>query len=392
MNKKKNILFVSSWFPNRLHATLGIFVKRHAQAVALKHNVAVMYVCSDANAKNKYDVDIKNEEGILTVRVYYKKITSKIPLASTLQKITRNRKAYLIAYSEILKRFGKPDLVHGNMLVPSCAFAYYLLKKYNIPYLVSENWTGFLPSDGNYKGFVMKFFIKIIANNAAYLAPVSKDLESALKNHGFSKPVYKIVPNVVDVNLFTALENKQENAKVRAIHVSALDDAQKNISDILRVVATIYKTQTNFELIIVGDGQDRNKLEKLAKDLEILNKAVFFKGLKLNKDLVFEFQQSDFFILFSNYENLPCVVIEAMATGLPVIVSRIGGTPEHITENKGIIVEPKNTAQLELAFKTMLQQYKTYNKQEIRKYAIEHFSYEKVSTEFDDIYKKILDV
>jgi glycosyltransferase involved in cell wall biosynthesis len=334
---KKNILFVSSWYPNRLNATLGIFVKRHAQAVALKHNVSAMYVCSDVNTTNKYDIDIQNEEGILTVRVYYKKITSNIPIISSLKKIARNRKAYLLAYAEIIKKFGKPDIVHGNMLVPACVFAYYLFKKYKIPYLVSENWTGFLPSDGNYKGFLMQFFTKRVANNAACLAPVSIDLQNALQSHGFNKPNYQIVPNVVNVNLFIPAE-KSRAEKIRAIHVSALDDAQKNISDIIKVVAKVYKKQKNFELVIVGDGKDRSKLENLASKLGILNKAVFFKGLKLSKELVVEFQQSNFFVLFSNYENLPCVVIEAMATGLPVIVSRIGGTPEHITKDMGVIV------------------------------------------------------
>lgn len=389
MSEKKNILFVSSWYPNRLNATLGIFVKRHAQAVALKHNVFAIYVCSDINAKNKYDVDVQNEEGILTVCVYYKKITSNIPLISNFQKISRNRRAYLIAYAEILKRFGKPDLVHGNMLVPACIFAYYLFKKYKIPYLVSENWTGFLPSDGNYKGFLMQFITKRVANSAACLAPVSIDLKEALKNHGFNKPNYQIVPNVVNVNLFVPAE-KFLKEKIRAIHVSALDDAQKNVSDILRVIAKVYETQKNFELVIVGDGKDRIKLENLANELGILNKAVFFKGLKLSKELVVEFQQSDFFVLFSNYENLPCVVIEAMATGLPVIVSRIGGTPEHITKAMGIIVEPKNTSQLQSAFQEMLQSYTSYNKQYIRNYAVEHFSFEKASEEFDVIYNKML--
>ena len=55
-NKKLNILFLSSWYPNRVLPTLGNFVQKHAEAVALYEHVIALYVCSDANNKQKFEV------------------------------------------------------------------------------------------------------------------------------------------------------------------------------------------------------------------------------------------------------------------------------------------------------------------------------------------------
>ncbi|MES2838352.1 MAG: glycosyltransferase family 4 protein [Bacteroidota bacterium] len=393
MSQKKNILFVSSWYPNRLNATLGIFVKRHAQAVALKHNVSALYVCPDVNAKNKYDVDVQNEEGILTVRVYYKKVTSNIPLISNFQKIIRNRKAYSIAYAEILKCFGKPDLVHSNMLVGASLFSLYLKIKYKIPYLVTEHWTGYLPSDGNYKGFFLKSITKVVANNATFITPVSIELQNALQSHGFKKPKYQIVPNVVDVNLFSPKKSKVENSKIRVVHVSSLDDRQKNISGILTVVERISKWRNDFELIIIGDGEDKLKLEKQVKNSVLLNSIVFFNGKKTGIELVDELNKGSFFILFSNFETtVTCAALEAMAVGLPVLASDLEVSMRHINQDNGLLVEVNNLNDLEKSFNLMLDNFVKYDSVLIRNYVIKNFGAEKISVQFNSIYDEILNV
>src|SRR5665213_315446 len=266
VQKKYNILFLSSWYPNRVQPTLGDFVQRHAEAVALHSNIAALFVCSDINCKEKFEIEELHENGIFTVKVYYKKVSKHFPLISQFQKASRYFLAHEIGLKIINEKFGKIDLVHHNILYPSGVIAWYLKKIKNIPYISTEHWTGYLPSDGSYKGFVRKFLTKRIGNNANYLTPVSNDLKKAMIGHGF-KSNYEIVTNVVDTKLFYPKKNKIANSKTRMIHISTLDDAQKNISGILKSVGELKKTRNDFELFFVGDHPEKNKLEKLADEL-----------------------------------------------------------------------------------------------------------------------------
>ena len=390
MNKKQlNILFLSSWYPNRIDPTLGNFVQRHAEAVALNSNVAALFVCSDPNCKQKFEVVESIINNVFTVNVYYKKVEHNIPVISQLQKAIRYIRAHFKGLKVLNKKIQKIDLVHHNILYPAGIIALYLKMFKNIPYITTENWTGYLASDGSYKGFIRKFITKKIANNANCLTPVSLDLQLAMQSHGF-KSKYEIVPNVVDVKLFYPQKNKISNPKTRIIHISTLDDQQKNISGILRSIKKLAENNSNFELFIVGDNPDRKTLEKLAEELGILNKQVFFLGLKLKDELAALLRQADFFVMFSNYENLPCVLIESLASGIPIIASSAGGTPEHISDKLGIIIEPKDEPGLEKAMEWMLGNYSTFDVSYLRNYAIEHFSNEKVGQQFNRIYLEIL--
>ena len=87
MTKKNfNILFLSSWYPNRVLPTLGNFVQKHAEAVALHSNVIALFVCSDINCKKKIEITESTINNVLTINVYYKKINNTIPVISKLLK------------------------------------------------------------------------------------------------------------------------------------------------------------------------------------------------------------------------------------------------------------------------------------------------------------------
>lgn len=387
--KRFKVLFISSWYPNRNAPTYGIFIKRHAEAVSLSNEVTSLYVCSEKDLPEEFAITESSENGIDTVIVYYRKVASAIPFFSQWLKFKRYLKGYRLGYERVLKKMGKPDIVHCNILFPAGLMALWLKKNHSIPYIVTENWTGYLPSDGSYKGAALKYYTTRIAGNASMLTPVSADLQQAMHSHGFTQPSV-IVPNVVDTSLFFPAEKKGPNSKKTLIHVSALDDKQKNISGILRCISKVFAERQDFVLNIIGDGPDRKALEKLANHLGILGTAVQFKGLMLREQLAAELRNSDAFVLFSNYENLPCVLIEALASGIPVIATRIGGTPEHITGKLGMLIEPGDEPALADAIREMLNTCKSYDSNHLRNYATEQFSYANVGKQFHLIYEKVL--
>ena len=388
--KKLNILFLTSWYPNRLFPSLGNFVEKHAECVALKSNVAVLFVCSDDSCEKKFALDARMVNNIYSVKVYYKKVKYRFPIVTHYQRLKRYFKAHLIGLDLIEKNFGKVDLVHQNVLYPSGIVADYLKIKRNIPYIVTEHSTKYSPSKNIKLNWVEKILSKTIAKNASCIAPVSANLRDAMIERGLNGN-YEIVYNVVDTKLFHPIKNKIKNRKIKLLHISTLDDAHKNISGMLRVTAELSKLRTDFEFLFIGEG-DRTGHIKTAIQLGIYNTFAFFDGVKITAEIAEIMRNADCFVMFSNYENLPVVIIEAFASGIPVVSTNVGGIPEHIKENFGILINPLDEKGLLNSLNEMLDNIKEgkYNSEELSNYAIENFSYEKVSEHFHTIYYRVL--
>lgn len=386
---KLNILFLSSWYPNRVLPTLGNFVQKHAEAVALRANVVALFVCSDTNNKQKYEVVESTINGVFTINVYYKKVTHSIPFLSQLQKANRYIKAHLIGLKIVNQKFNRIDLVHHNILYPAGIIAWYLKKFKGIPYIITENWTGYLPSKNTPRSWIERVLSKKIARNANFITPVSKDLRDAMIKLGFDTN-YEIIYNVTDTKLFYPAETKKDG-KIKIVHISTLDDAHKNISGMLRVSEKLSKLRSDFEIWFIGDGDSTPHI-KTATDLKIYNNFAFFDGTKSTKEVAEIMRNAHCFLLFSNYENLPCVMVEALASGIPIVSSTAGGIPEHITENLGYLVKPLDESALLDVLNKAIDNIKSgkYNSKELSNYAVNNFSYEKVGEKFIELYERIL--
>lgn len=389
-NKQYTILFLSSWYPNRVLPTLGNFVQKHAEAVALNSNVVALFAYPDTDCKQKFEIVEETINNVYTVNVYYKKVQSKIPVISSIQKVSRYYDAYVKGLKLINERFPKIDILHHNILYPVGIVAWYLKKKKKIPYIISEHWTGYLPSKDTKANWFQKNISKIIARNAGYITPVSYNLKEAMLHYGL-KSNFEVVYNVVDTKLFFPKPNKQNSGKIKFLHVSTLNDAHKNISGMLRVVAKLAKERNDFEFWFIGDG-DTTPHIAYAKKMGIYNNFTFFDGTKTTHQVADLMRNSDCFVLFSNYENLPCVITEALASGIPVISSAVGGIPEHINDNFGILVKPADEDLLLQSLKKMIDNIKSgkYNSSEMSSYAKNNFSYQKISERFHQLYQRLL--
>lgn len=386
--KKLTVLFLSSWYPNRVMPTLGNFVQKHAEAVALHSDVIALFVCSDAGCTQTFEIVESNINKVYTINVYYKKVNHAIPFISQLQKLLRYIRAYKKGLLAVEKKAGRVDIVHHNILYPSGIIAWYLKKTKNIPYVISEHWTGYLANKKTKIGFWQKWISKIIARNASAILPVSNDLKNAMQASGLPGN-YTVVYNVADNQLFYPLLNKASGRKIRFLHISTLDDAHKNISGMLEAVASLFAQRKDFEFWFVGDGDTTPHIETAAR-LNIYNSAAFFDGTKTTHEVAELMRNADCFVLFSNYENLPCVLIEAMASGIPVISSTVGGIPEHITADYGILLPPGNKQELVSALNGMIDaiRQEKYSAEHLNDYAKANFSYESVSRNLHFIYQK----
>ena len=160
----------------------------------------------------------------------------------------------------------------------------------------------------------------------------------------------KVIPNGVDVDLFSPSSNTQKNrAGFNLICVSRLVK-RKGIDQILAALAAL--RHENISLTIVGTGEHENHLKAQCRKLSLESK-VEFKGFCRREKLPELYRKSDAFILTSRFEAFGNVFAEAMACGLPVIGANVGGIPDLISPKTGILIEPDDIEAIRNAIRTL---------------------------------------
>jgi glycosyltransferase involved in cell wall biosynthesis len=387
MEKRKHILFISSWYPNRYNPTHGIFNRFFADAVALYNRVSVLHVCSDPHLKSEFELVESFEGGVHTVVVYYKKITHTTPLLSQFARRKRVLRAFDKGYALLAQKAGKPDLIQLNVIMPMGIGAYHLSKKHNIPYVVNENWSGYCADDGNYKGLLQQYYTRKIVKAAKAIMPTSTYLQEAMLSHGLTGN-YQVVPNVVNIHNFKPAATETKSG-IRLIHISSLNDREKNVSGIIRAFSNACKKNAQLHLTLVGEGIDKEHYQSLVASLG-LTSCVTFTGRLLSEDLVQEINKHDALIMFSNYETFCLVIVEAFACGKPVITSDAGAIKTYMTPQLGMMVRKRDEEALTQAILQFAEQPAQFDSAFIRKFAVENYSYEVVGNKLDTIYNQVL--
>jgi len=116
---------------------------------------------------------------------------------------------------------------------------------------------------------------------------------------------------------------------------------------------------------------------------------VSFHGFQPKSVVATFMRQANFLVLPSLWENSPCVVIEAMASGLPVIASRVGGISEVVTEDVGILTPPNDPALLAAALAKALQQPDRFERRRLASMA-KRYAPAVVGREIDAVYRNVL--
>jgi L-malate glycosyltransferase len=384
---KLHILFISSWYPVKENPTHGIFNRYFAEAAARRCTVSAVSVTSDAVMKENTRIEQKNDGGILTVAAYYRKVRTRVPFVSQFIKYMRSRHALMAAYSAVTAANGKPQLIQLNVVMPMGPLALFLSRREKIPYVISENWSGYTREDGNYRGLLQKRVTERVVREASRIMPTSEYLKSAMRGHGL-RGEYTVVPNVVNTDVFNIREQPPATL-TRLVHVSSLNDREKNVSGLIRAFGKSAETLPALELLIVGRGVDEGRYRKLVADLR-LNDRVQFAGRLTREELAAAIATRDALLMFSNYETFCLVIPEAFACGKPAITSAAGAIPSYMRPELGIMVPVGDEAALSKAIIGFAADKEKFDPVTIRRYAIDHFSYEKVGDMLYRIYTETL--
>ncbi len=291
-----------------------------------------------------------------------------------------------------LMRIPKDSIMHihiAQAFVPEIVFLVSKLR--GIPYIANIR-IDLEPSTkmGFLLPFYKKVFLQKVLNSSSKIIVSTKDyIDLVSKKYAISKnKIYK-VPCGIDLKKFKSLSGKSHDP-IRLLFVGRLS-IQKNVPLLIRSYKKITeKNLRNIELHIVGDGEEKSKIINLIKAEKLENNVILHGALR-GKRLYKIYSNSDIFILTSRYESFGRVLIEAMASGLPIVASNILAVRNVVENNKtGLLVKPTpedfakaiekllNNSQLrEKLIKNGLEEAKKY-------------SWDKIVEKFEDVYREVL--
>lgn len=276
------------------------------------------------------------------------------------------------------------DLIHAWFGIP-CGFIAMFLHK---PFLVALRGSDvpfYNPRFRVADRYFFKYLSRVIWKKSSSVVANSEGLKTLAKETS-PKQKIAVIYNGVDTNEFLPVNRKKTGKTLRIILVSRLIK-RKGINYLLDALSQI--KQENFHLMVIGDGNQREHLEKMAKEAGLVNK-VSFLGLVSHKSISQYYSQSDLFILPSLNEGMSNTVLEAMASGLPIITTNVGGSKELIKDN-GFVVNPRSSEEILDAIKKYLADPSLLIKhgKESRRIA-ERMSWENVAKNYKSLYNSLL--
>lgn len=363
----------------------GIF--QYDQALALSkagHQVGVISVGlhNFRNILESYPYAREQNEKNLNIYRRYKK--SYLPQRFFSPEIVekRNIELFLEIFESYLKRHGRPDVIHAHNVFYAGFIAKYLSDHYAMPYVLTEHSSAYA------RGLISPELLArstSVCKSAKGLSCVSRSFQSILKEKiGFS---FEILHNIVDSTFFNTQLKHTQGDEFVFLNVASLDE-NKNQALALRAFARKFRGR-RVTFRVAGDGPLKESLESLAVKLGI-EKQVNFLGQISREAVREEMCQADCFVLPSNFETFGVVLIEAMASGLPLVATRSGGPEDIVTNENGILVDVGCEDQFADAMAQIFTSSNAFPRAKVREYAKFHFGEESFVRNAIALYDKVL--
>lgn len=289
-----------------------------------------------------------------------------------------------------LKRY-KPDAAITFFSIP-CGHVGLLGKWFfKTPYIVSlrgGDVPGFMGKELAFYHKITLPFTKIIWKNAEFVVGNSRGLVDLAQKH--SKKKIRMIPNGVDTELFRP-EEKSRNDKFQFLFVGRLS-VQKDVPTLLRSAKNLKEEAgPGFRVSLIGGGPLKSSLEEMSQNLDIED-VVDFCGWRERREVRKAYRNSDAFILPSIDEGMPNVVLEAMASGLPVIATRIKGNVELVENGEnGYLFETGDYTELTQKMKKVMKDTELRNRMKVASRSrAEKFSWQSVAYEYFQLIKQMV--
>jgi glycosyltransferase involved in cell wall biosynthesis len=327
--RRLRVAFLTSWYPTPESPVLGTFVQEHAKAVAKHCDVVVLHGVGTSSAGPLWRLTEEGRRelnaGLLTYRLSRR--SSPLPLTNLLIDSC----VVLRAIRWLSARGFRPDVIHAH-IYSAGAPAVLAGRLASLPTLVTEHSSGF-PTRRLPAGELRK--ARIAFRGARRVLPVSRFLQRALEPLAPSG-AFEVVPNAFDETVFFPGRRPTEPPPVARLTFVGRLVAEKGLGILLEALARLSRA-VPWSLTVVGDGPERSAYEA-AIVARGLAERVRLLGTLSKAEIGERLRESDALVLPSLGETFGTVLVEAMATGLPVLASRVGAIPEIVDDETGILV------------------------------------------------------
>ena len=397
------VLHLPKWYPHRYDDQDGDFVARHVAAIAATNtpqqplqSAVVFAAVARGPLPGLIESEVDLSGPVPTWRYYYRARPTGLAPLDKLLKLGLWLVCMGRGWRAVRRHWQgqRPHLVHVHVLLRTGLWALWLRWRHRIPYVVTEHWSIFLAVNSYRLAWWRGRLAAWLVSRSAAFIPVSDNFRRAMERLGGRAPRTAIVPNVVDTDLF---ELPTEPGRRRGLlNVAVFTEQAKNLSGTLRTVARLRTQHPELQvhLRIAGYGLAEAQMHQLASELGLLaDGTVEFLGKLSLEQVAAEMRRAKAFVLFSNYENLPCVLIEAQASGLPAVATRVNGIPELIPSDgsAGLLVAPTDEQALyEALLEVLRAPAGRFDEQQMRTTALARFSYPAVGAAFRQVYAAVI--
>jgi L-malate glycosyltransferase len=274
----------------------------------------------------------------------------------------------------------KPDIVHTYLDTANC-FGVVAAKLAGIKKIITSR-----RDLGGFHTKRMEFLIHNVSNHVDKVVCVCEAaaLHSMIKE-SLTRNNLVVIPNGIDISKFHR-EINHDRDRIVYTHVAMATRKEKGHEDLLRAFRIVAEAKPNALLKIVGDGPLLPNLKMLASKLGIADKVYF---VDKTNDVPAALQDASVFVLPSHSEGISNALLEAMAMGIPAIVTNVGGNPEVVVDNiSGIIVEPRSPELLASAMLTIIADKKKLEEmgKEATKRIKSQFLFETMVHKYNELY------
>ena len=244
----------------------------------------------------------------------------------------------------------------------------------------------------------LKYFHYFFGKYATAVIAVSKAVKENLEKYEHIKNV-KVIYNGIDPDLFKPASIEEKVLKKKQLGLNKNDfvlgnvgrmDYWKNQRILIEILPDLKKISPQIKLILVGGGEEEGNLKKSAIKKGVKNDVIF---LGQRSDVNQILKAFDIFVFPSLTEGLPLVVIEAMATGLPIVASHVGGIPELVVNGEtGFLVSPTSKEEIKEAIIKLLNNPELRKEmgQIARKRFETHFSLPQMVQKYIEVYEEVV--
>ncbi len=275
---------------------------------------------------------------------------------------------------------GKPDIIHihyPTMIGDISTIEYY--RKTGSRIFITEHWSKVLLN--KLTGHELKR-LRYYADSSECIISVSGIVQEAIKRTVNVSVPMKVIPNTIASVFFHKQKSDQRQmfTFVAVGRMVAVKQFDKVIAEFRKVFANI----SNVRLKVIGSGPEMKKLIKTADN----DSRIEFPGSVSIEKVAEEMAQANALVSFSKYETFCVPVIEAWATGIPIIVSAQSGVAEYVNASNGIVVSSDSSDMLAEAMMQIYADNDIYKRDAIRLFAKQHFSEKTVLFRLRDVYQE----